>query len=104
MRAIISATIPRTQYFTANDASERCGCEQIWRIESGQTSMRSHDVRTMCGIYGASEEMTQALVGLARETKAPAGGIHTVTRCRSGSSCTSVWRVRPAGRGSTNRS
>ena len=43
---------------------------KIWRIESGQVSMRSHDVRTMCEIYGASPEMTEALVALARETKA----------------------------------
>ncbi|QKW06869.1 helix-turn-helix domain-containing protein [Streptomyces sp. NA04227] len=43
---------------------------KIWRIETGQTSMRSHDVRTMCEIYGASAEMTEALMGLAKETKA----------------------------------
>src|SRR6266540_3344075 len=43
---------------------------KIWRIESGQTSMRSLDVETMCRKYGASDEMTQALMGLAKETKA----------------------------------
>ncbi|RBM06922.1 helix-turn-helix transcriptional regulator [Streptomyces sp. PT12] len=43
---------------------------KMWRIESGLTSMRSHDVQTMCGIYGAPEETTKALVGLARESKA----------------------------------
>ncbi|RBM23607.1 helix-turn-helix transcriptional regulator [Streptomyces sp. PT12] len=43
---------------------------KMWRIESGLTSMRGHDVRTMCGIYGAPEEVTEALVGLARESKA----------------------------------
>src|SRR5216110_3266701 len=43
---------------------------KIWRIESGQTSMRSLDVQTMCQIYGASDDMTQALMGLAKETKA----------------------------------
>jgi transcriptional regulator with XRE-family HTH domain len=43
---------------------------KIWRIESGQTSMRSLDVQTMCQIYRASDDMTQALMGLAKETKA----------------------------------
>jgi len=43
---------------------------KIWRIESGQTSMRALDVQTMCQIYGASDDMTKALMGLARETKA----------------------------------
>ncbi len=43
---------------------------KIWRIETGQTSLRSLDARNMCEIYGASPEMTEALVGLAKETKA----------------------------------
>ncbi|RBM19125.1 helix-turn-helix transcriptional regulator [Streptomyces sp. PT12] len=43
---------------------------KMWRIESGLTSMRSHDVQTMCKIYGASAEITEALMGLAKETKA----------------------------------
>jgi transcriptional regulator with XRE-family HTH domain len=43
---------------------------KLWRIESGQTSMRSLDVQTMCQVYGATEDMTQALMGLAKETKA----------------------------------
>ena len=42
---------------------------KIWRIETGQTSMRSLDVRTMCEIYGARAELTAALMGLAKETK-----------------------------------
>jgi transcriptional regulator with XRE-family HTH domain len=42
---------------------------KIWRIESGQTSMRSHDVRTMCQVYGAAEDTTRALMELAKETK-----------------------------------
>jgi hypothetical protein len=42
---------------------------KIWRIETGQTAMRSHDVDLMCRIYGVSEELTTALVGLAKETK-----------------------------------
>ncbi len=43
---------------------------KIWRIESGQTSMRSLDVETMCRIYGAPADMTEALMALAKETKA----------------------------------
>ncbi|MEO3925940.1 helix-turn-helix transcriptional regulator [Micromonosporaceae bacterium B7E4] len=43
---------------------------KIWRIESGATSMRSLDVEAMCRIYGASPQMTEALTGLAKETRA----------------------------------
>jgi hypothetical protein len=43
---------------------------KIWRIESGATSMRALDVEAMCRVYGASPEMTQALMGLAKETRA----------------------------------
>ncbi|RMI40858.1 helix-turn-helix domain-containing protein [Streptomyces triticirhizae] len=43
---------------------------RIWRIETGQVSLRSLDVRDMCEIYGAPAELTKALMGLAKETKA----------------------------------
>jgi hypothetical protein len=43
---------------------------KLWRIETGQTSLRSLDVEAMCRIYGASPELTQALMALAKETKA----------------------------------
>ncbi|MDQ3150986.1 MAG: helix-turn-helix domain-containing protein [Actinomycetota bacterium] len=43
---------------------------KIWRIETGQTGMRSLDVETMCRIYGAPVDTTEALMGLAKETKA----------------------------------
>lgn len=43
---------------------------KIWRIESGQTSLRSHDVETICRVYGAKPGITAALMGLAKETKA----------------------------------
>ncbi len=43
---------------------------KLWRIETGQTALRSLDVEAMCRVYGASAEVTQALVLLARETKA----------------------------------
>jgi transcriptional regulator with XRE-family HTH domain len=43
---------------------------KIWRIETGQTSLRSHDVETMCRIYGAGNDLASALMALAKETKA----------------------------------
>ncbi|MGW6454881.1 helix-turn-helix domain-containing protein [Streptomyces sp. NPDC055078] len=43
---------------------------KMWRIETGQTSLRSHDVQTMCEVYGAPSDLTEALMGLAKETKA----------------------------------
>ncbi|MFC5721821.1 helix-turn-helix domain-containing protein [Streptomyces gamaensis] len=42
----------------------------LWRIESGKTSIRSHEVAVMCRVYGASEDLTEALTALAKETKA----------------------------------
>ena len=43
---------------------------KIWRIETGQTSLRSLDVQAMCAAYGAPADLTEALMALARETKA----------------------------------
>ncbi|MFD4399137.1 helix-turn-helix domain-containing protein [Kitasatospora sp. NPDC058397] len=43
---------------------------KMWRIESGHTSLRSLDVEAMCKVYGAPAELTEALMGLAKETKA----------------------------------
>ncbi|MBT0770763.1 helix-turn-helix domain-containing protein [Kineosporia sp. J2-2] len=43
---------------------------KIWRIETGQSSMRSHDAELMCRVYGADIATTQALSALAKETKA----------------------------------
>ncbi|MFE0877329.1 helix-turn-helix domain-containing protein [Streptomyces smyrnaeus] len=42
---------------------------KMWRIETGQTSLRSHDAEAMCKVYGAPPDITEALMGLARETK-----------------------------------
>jgi transcriptional regulator with XRE-family HTH domain len=42
----------------------------IWRIETGQTGVRSLDVKAMCELYGATSDMTSALMSLAKETKA----------------------------------
>lgn len=43
---------------------------RMYRIEAGQTSVRSHDAIAMCDLYGADEELREVLVGLARESKA----------------------------------
>ncbi|AZM45792.1 transcriptional regulator [Streptomyces sp. WAC 06738] len=43
---------------------------KMWRIETGQSSLRSFDVETMCKVYGAPDDITEALMGLAKETKA----------------------------------
>lgn len=43
---------------------------KMWRIETGQTSLRSLDVENMCRIYKADQSITEALMGLAKETKA----------------------------------
>ncbi|WP_407937211.1 helix-turn-helix domain-containing protein [Kineosporia babensis] len=42
---------------------------KIWRIETGQSSMRSHDAELMCRVYGADLEIMGALKALARETR-----------------------------------
>lgn len=42
---------------------------KMWRIETGQTSLRSLDVEAMCKAYGADSDLTEALMGLAKETK-----------------------------------
>lgn len=42
----------------------------IWRIETGQTGVRSLDVKAMCELYGATVDITAALMSLAKETKA----------------------------------
>jgi transcriptional regulator with XRE-family HTH domain len=43
---------------------------KMWRIETGQTSLRSLDVEAMCRLYAAKPDMTSALMSLAKETKA----------------------------------
>jgi transcriptional regulator with XRE-family HTH domain len=42
---------------------------KMWRIESGQSPMRVLDVESMCRVYGAPEDLTKALMELAKETK-----------------------------------
>jgi transcriptional regulator with XRE-family HTH domain len=43
---------------------------RLWRVEKGAVPMRALDVKNMCHLYGAPPDMTQALMSLARETKA----------------------------------
>jgi transcriptional regulator with XRE-family HTH domain len=78
------STVPRRQLgrylrdlrsrsrLTVRAAAERLEWSEakIWRIETGQTSLRSLDVETVCRIYGAPADLTEALMGLAKETKA----------------------------------
>ena len=61
-----------SQRITVKTAAEKLEWSEtkLWRIETGQTSLRSHDVELMCRIYGAPPDLTEALMGLAKETKA----------------------------------
>jgi hypothetical protein len=43
---------------------------KLWRIETGQTALRTHDVQATCTAYGAPPDLTQALTRLATQTRA----------------------------------
>jgi len=43
---------------------------RMYRIENGEVPVRKHDVIAMCGVYQASPQMTEVLIGLAQESKA----------------------------------
>ncbi|MEU4383451.1 helix-turn-helix domain-containing protein [Micromonospora echinofusca] len=43
--------------------------QKIWRIECGMGPVRVLDVKAMCELYGVSDEMSEAMRGLATETK-----------------------------------
>ncbi|MFC6019467.1 helix-turn-helix domain-containing protein [Plantactinospora solaniradicis] len=43
---------------------------RMYRIERGETTVRTHDVEAMCRLYGVTTKMTDVLLGLARESKA----------------------------------
>ncbi|HEX6077067.1 MAG TPA: helix-turn-helix transcriptional regulator [Micromonosporaceae bacterium] len=76
------STVPRRQLgrelrrlreeagLTVAQAAEAVGrsAPTLWRIEKGGSPMRPGDVAGMCLIYGASREMTEALVALSKET------------------------------------
>ncbi|WP_082106359.1 helix-turn-helix domain-containing protein [Micromonospora haikouensis] len=42
---------------------------KMYRIESGQTPVRALDVDQMCRLYGASPDMAEVLISLAKESK-----------------------------------
>jgi transcriptional regulator with XRE-family HTH domain len=81
---ITGSTVPRRQLgrylrdlrnrsrLTVRIAAEKLEWSEakIWRIETGQTSLRSLDVEAMGKVYGAPPDLTEALMGLAKETKA----------------------------------
>ncbi|WP_405487738.1 helix-turn-helix domain-containing protein [Nocardia sp. NBC_00511] len=82
-QGITGSTVPRRQLgrhlrdlrnrarMTTRVAAQRLEWSEakIWRIETGQTSLRSLDVEAMCRIYGAAEDAIEPLTTLARETK-----------------------------------
>ncbi|MBF6328563.1 helix-turn-helix domain-containing protein [Nocardia transvalensis] len=83
-QGITGSTMPRRQLgrrlrdlrnrarMTTRVAAQRLEWSEakIWRIETGQTSLRGLDVEAMCKIYGAPADVVEPLTALARETKA----------------------------------
>lgn len=81
---MIGSTVPRRQLgralrearmqgrFTVRAAAKALEWSEakMWRIETGQVSMRTLDVEAMCRVYGVAPDLTEALKGLASETKA----------------------------------
>jgi hypothetical protein len=43
---------------------------KMWRIETGQTTLRAHDVQAMCTTYDTPPDLTHTLATLARQTRA----------------------------------
>ncbi|MEN3611427.1 helix-turn-helix transcriptional regulator [Plantactinospora sp. ZYX-F-223] len=43
---------------------------RMYRIERGETTVRTHDVEAMCRLYGVTPKMTNVLLSLAKESKA----------------------------------
>ncbi|MFF5294903.1 helix-turn-helix domain-containing protein [Paractinoplanes globisporus] len=43
---------------------------RMYRIENGEVPVRKHDVIAMCGVYRATPQMTEVLIGLAQASKA----------------------------------
>ncbi|MFC4105592.1 helix-turn-helix domain-containing protein [Micromonospora zhanjiangensis] len=82
--ADMGSTVPRRQLgralrqlrneaqVTLDGAAEalECSRQKIWRIEYGLSAVRSVEVRAMCELYGATAELTAALMALASQTRA----------------------------------
>lgn len=80
----IGSTVPRRQLgralrelrsearITLDGAADAlyCSRQKMWRIESGLGTTRALDVRALCELYGATPELSRALIALAHETKA----------------------------------
>ncbi|WP_367136463.1 MULTISPECIES: helix-turn-helix domain-containing protein [Streptomyces] len=78
------STVPRRQLgrilgelrdragFKAKDAARALERSPVtlWRIEKGTVSSRGVEVKAMCDLYDAPKDLTEALVALAKETKA----------------------------------
>lgn len=47
-----------------------CSTQKLWRIEKGAVPVRGPEVKMLCDFYGADAKVTEALVSLAKETKA----------------------------------
>lgn len=45
------------------------GETKTWKIETGQASLRTHDVEAICRVYGVPPERTAVLADLAKQTK-----------------------------------
>jgi transcriptional regulator with XRE-family HTH domain len=56
---------------TIDVVAERLGCSpsKISRIETGHTSARAADVSDMLAFYGANPDITEGLVGIARDAR-----------------------------------
>ncbi len=66
---------------------------KLWRIETGQTTMRGLDVQAMCAVYGAPPGLAPSLGRTGQTAKAG------VLVAHPGRSCTRwLRRVREAGR------
>lgn len=43
---------------------------RLWRMETGQVSVRASDVDSACRLYGVDDDLSDALMALAKETRA----------------------------------
>ncbi|GAB3161063.1 helix-turn-helix transcriptional regulator [Micromonospora sonneratiae] len=57
---------------TLDAAAEALDCsrQKVWRIEKGLVPVRIIDGRAMCARYGVPAELTEIVIGLAKETRA----------------------------------
>jgi hypothetical protein len=84
MGEIVESTVPRRQLgrylkglrekrgvtVAASARALEWSTSKLWRVETGQVAMRTHDVRVMCRVYRATDEFTKVLTGLASQSKA----------------------------------